>query len=93
MLNVFNDVVDHPINNSAQVYRGICYKNGPPHTTFLQAQPWPNPSRGPTLKWTVLNQNRHSLSLTIGILDIIKVRSTLAEDEFRRTSLNDNFLY
>ena len=91
MLNIFNDVVDHPINNSAQVYRGVDYKNGPPHTTFLQAQTWPNLSRGPTLMWTVLNQNRSNLSLSIGILDIIKVRSTTAADECRRTLLNDNF--
>ena len=45
-------------------------KNGPPHGTFLQAQPWPNPATGPTCRRT-----RSAFgSLTIGALDIITSR-------------------
>ncbi len=72
------DVVDHPINTSAQVYRGTNYKVGPPQSTFLQAQEWPNPSTGPTLMWTISNQNRPNLGRSIGVLDGITVRSTTA---------------
>jgi len=61
MLNIFNDVVDHPINNSAQAYRGTNYKVGPPSTAPM---------------WTITNQKRCNLSLSIGVLDGISVRST-----------------
>jgi len=69
MLNIFNNVVDHPINNSAQVYRGTILKVGPPSTAPM---------------WTITNQNRCNLSLSIGVLDGISVRSTTGSAERKR---------
>ena len=69
MLDTFSDVVDHPINNSAQAYRGTDLKVGPPSTAPM---------------WTITNQNRCNLSLSIGVLDGISVRSTTGSAERKR---------
>jgi len=53
------DVVDNPISTSAQVYRGTVYKSGPPSVITSNL----------SIFWSIANQLRSNLGLTIGSLD------------------------
>ena len=58
-------------------------KSGPPHVTFLQAQPWPNPATGPTCRRT-----RSAFgSLTIGAGNIIIAR--VGEFSYRQQTIRE----
>ena len=57
------DVVDHPINTSAQVYRGVNYKVGPPAVITSNL----------SIFWSIANQLRSNLGLTIGALDCLSL--------------------
>ena len=57
------DVVDNPINTSAQVYRGTVYKSGPPSVITSNL----------SIFWSIANQLRSNLGLTIGALDCLSL--------------------